>query len=70
MCNFCHFSDAMKDTSENMIDTVEKIKKIMGEARNYGEYELLSLQSIFFLRFGSAIIQCVTIFKNNIEHKQ
>ena len=30
------FVDVVNDTSEDMKDTVEKIKKMMGDARNYG----------------------------------
>ena len=31
-------SDVTKDTSEMMQNTVEKCKKIVGKARNYGEW--------------------------------
>ena len=30
------FADITKDTTDNMSNVVEKIKKIMGEPRNYG----------------------------------
>lgn len=30
------FTDVSKDTSKNNADTIEKIKKIIGEPRNYG----------------------------------
>jgi len=31
-----YFPDIMKDTSPMMKDTVEKVKRIVGKARNYG----------------------------------
>ena len=31
-------TDVEKDTSANMENTVEQIKKIVGEPRNYGEH--------------------------------
>lgn len=33
---FLIYLDVSKDTSKNNYDTVEKIKKIIGEPRNYG----------------------------------
>ena len=31
-------SDVTQDKSQGMKDTVEKVSKLMGEARNYGTY--------------------------------
>jgi GH25 family lysozyme M1 (1,4-beta-N-acetylmuramidase) len=44
----CFISDVVKDSSHMMKDTVEKIKKIIGKARNYGKKLIIFASAVSY----------------------